>query len=229
MREWARDADGRIVVVMTAVVDTNLLLAFTVTAAVVIAVPGPSAMFIIGRAMSVSRPAALAAGAGNTLGIVFQGVLAALGLGSVISGSPVLYNVVKFGGAIYLVTMGVKTLRNREFPTGQIGALGSDGRRRNLLQGFTVGATNPKIVVFFAAALPQFVDADRGYVLVQMLLLLAVFGAMQLFSDTSWSMAGGSMRRWSATSPRRFERLIGGGGVCIIGVGLALALSNGVA
>jgi threonine/homoserine/homoserine lactone efflux protein len=214
---------------MLAVVDTHLLLTFTMTAAVIIAVPGPSAMFVIGRAMSVARPAALSAAAGNTLGIVFQGLLAALGLGSVISGSPLLYNVVKFGGALYLIFMGVKTLRHREFPTATSELPGAEGRGRNLLQGFTVGVTNPKIIVFFAAALPQFVDPTKGYVLVQMLVLLSIFGAMQLFSDTSWTMAGGSMRRWSATSPRRFERLIGGGGVCIIGVGLALALSNGVA
>lgn len=214
---------------MLAVVDTHLLLTFTLTAAVIIAVPGPSAMFVIGRAMSVTRPAALSAAAGNTLGIVFQGLLAAFGLGSVISGSPVLYNVVKFGGALYLVSMGVKTLMHREFPTATTGAPGAEGRGRNLMQGFTVGATNPKIIVFFAAALPQFVDPAKGYVLVQMLVLLAIFGAMQLFSDTSWTMAGGSMRRWSATSPRRFERLIGGGGICIIGVGVTLALSSGVA
>jgi threonine/homoserine/homoserine lactone efflux protein len=84
-------------------------------------------------------------------------------------------------------------------------------------------------IVFFAAALPQFVDRNRGHVVLQMLALLLIYGSISWFSDTSWGVAGGSIRRWSATSPRRIERLIGGGGLCIIGVGAWLALSHGAA
>ena len=135
--------------------------------------------------------------------------------------------MIKFGGAIYLVAMGAKTLRNRALSAMNGAPAEPRGRRKELRQGFMVGATNPKTIVFFAAALPQFVDRDRGYVVLQMLVLLFVYGIISWFSDTSWGVAGGSIRSWTASSPRRIERLIGSGGLCIIGVGAWLALSHG--
>jgi threonine/homoserine/homoserine lactone efflux protein len=210
----------------TALINTQLLLTFAVTTAIIIVIPGPSVMFIVGRALSVGRPAALAAAAGNTLGSTFQGVLAAFGLGAVIGESKFLYTLIKMGGAFYLVMMGAQTLRNRQFAAGADGSPAAAGRSQMARQGFFVGATNPKMMVFFAAALPQFVDPSRGYVVVQMLVLLAIYSVLSLIGDTSWGFAGGSIRIWAANSPRRIEGLIAIGGLCIIAMGVALALSQ---
>ena len=199
------------------------------TAAVIVVMPGPSVMFIVSRALAVGRPAAIAAAAGNSLGATFQGLLAAFGVGSIIAQSELLYDVIRLGGAIYLVSVGARTLRHRRCSAVAAAGVDGSGRRQALRQGFVVGATNPKTIVFFAAALPQFVDRDRGYVVVQMLLLLAVYGGMSWFSDTSWGVVGGSMRHWSVASPRRIERLVGIGGCCIIAVGGWMALSHGIA
>lgn len=209
-------------------INTQLLLTFAVTVAVIVIVPGPSVMFIVGRALSLGRPAALAAAAGNSLGSVFQGLLAAFGIGTLISESAMLYNGIKFGGAMYLVSMGAKTLRSRQFSAAADGSVGESGRGQVARQGFLVGISNPKTMVFFAAALPQFVDPSRGHVVIQMLVLLTVYGVMSLVGDSSWGFAGGSIRKWSANSPRRIERLIGLGGTCIIAMGIALALSHSV-
>jgi threonine/homoserine/homoserine lactone efflux protein len=214
---------------MSSLLDTRLLLSFCMTAAVIVVMPGPSVMFIVSRALAVGRPAAIAAAAGNSLGQTFQGLLAAFGIGSIIAESDLLYDVIKFGGAIYLMSVGAKTLRNRQFASAESAVAENHGRRTELRHGFMVGATNPKTIVFFAAALPQFVDRDRGFVVGQMLMLLAAYGTISWFSDTSWGVAGGSIRRWSAGSPRRIERLIGIGGCCIIAVGGWMALSHGAA
>lgn len=221
--------DRRIVEPVNSFLDTRLLFSFCMTAAVIVVMPGPSVMFIVSRALAVGRPAAIAAAAGNSLGATFQGLLAAFGVGSIIAESQMLYDVIRFGGAVYLVSVGAKTLRNRRFSAAATTGVDGSGRSRELRQGFMVGATNPKTIVFFAAALPQFVDRDRGHVVVQMLLLLAVYGGMSWCSDTSWGVAGGSMRRWTAASPRRIERLVGIGGCCIIAVGGWMALSHGIA
>ncbi len=209
----------------TTMINTQLLLTFSVTAAVICVVPGPSVLFIVGRALSVGRPAALAAAAGNTLGLTFQGVFAAFGLGAVISESQLAYNALKLGGAAYLVAMGARTLRDRGVTTNsEDGGPAARRKRTEARQGFWVGATNPKTMVFFAAAFPQFVDPTRGHVAIQMLVLLAVFSVLSLVSDSSWGFAGGSLRRLLATSPRRIELFIGAGGVSIIALGLMLAL-----
>lgn len=211
-----------------AMINTQLLMAFAMTTAVIVVIPGPSVMFIVSRALTVGRPGALAAAAGNTLGTTFQGILASFGLGTLIAQSAVLYTVVKMGGALYLVMIGAKTLVHRELSEIDEGADSLAGRRRIARQGFLVGATNPKIIVFFAAVLPQFVDSGRGHVVVQMLVLLAIYFVLSLVSDTSWSFAGGSIRTWAAVSPQRIERLIGAGGMCIICLGVLLALSHSI-
>jgi threonine/homoserine/homoserine lactone efflux protein len=212
--------------VNTAMINTNLLVTFTVASAVLMVIPGPSAMFIVSRALCVGRPAAMAAAVGNTLGNSLQGLLAAFGLGAVIGESDALYNGLKLGGAAYLVAMGATTLRHREFADSTNEPAADRSTRRAARQGFLVGATNPKTIVFFAAALPQFVDPSRGQTIVQMLVLLAVYTVLSIISDTAWGFAGASIRTWAVSAPKRIERLIGAGGLCIIGFGVSLAFSG---
>lgn len=214
---------------MNFALDSNLVMSFCLTAAVIVLLPGPSVMFVVSRALAVGRPGAVAAAAGDSLGQTVQGLLAALGIGALIAESELLYTVIKFGGAIYLVAMGVSTLRHRRRAATDTQSGVSSGRRSELRKGFVVGASNPKTIVFFIAALPQFVDHGRGNVLLQMLVLLLAYGVMGWIADTLWGVAGSSVRNWAATAPHRIERLIGGGGLCIIGVGTWLALSHGVA
>ena len=84
------------------------------------------------------------------------------------------------------------------------------------------------MVVFFTASLPQFVDRSRGHTTIQMLVLLAIYGVFSIICDASYGLAGGSLRRWTATAPRRIERLVGLGGACVIGVGITLAFAQGI-
>jgi threonine/homoserine/homoserine lactone efflux protein len=158
-----------------------------------------------------------------------QGLLAAFGVGAVVAESEVLYNGIRLGGAVYLVTMGVSTLRHRRNAVTDAGGGAGSGRRGELRKGFLVGASNPKTIVFFIAALPQFVDHGRGDVMMQMLVLLVVYGLLGWIADTMWGVAGSSIRTWAATAPQRMERIVGGGGLCIVAVGAWLALSHGIA
>ena len=107
-----------------------------------------------------------------------------------------------------------------------VGALAERSDRRSFAQGFTVGATNPKTVVFLAAILPQFVSRAGGHVPVQILLLGLVFAAIALVSDTMWALAAGGFRAWFARSPRRLELVGGAGGLAIVAVGAGLIVSG---
>jgi threonine/homoserine/homoserine lactone efflux protein len=96
-----------------------------------------------------------------------------------------------------------------------------------LRDGFVVGVSNPKAIVFFAAVLPQFVDASAGHVPLQMLLLGTVFAAIAVVCDSTWAVAAGTARAWIARSPRRLELVGGAGGLVMIGIGASLALTGG--
>ncbi len=99
-------------------------------------------------------------------------------------------------------------------------------RLRIVRDGFLVGVTNPKAIVFFAAVLPQFVDRGAGHVPIQMLLLGAVFIGIAVASDSTWALAAGTARAWLGRSPRRLELIGGAGGLVMIGIGASLAVTG---
>lgn len=85
---------------------------------------------------------------------------------------------------------------------------------------------NPKLIVFFAAVLPQLVDPGRGRVPLQLLTLGLVFVGIALVSDGVWGLLAGSARAWLAGSPRRLAAIGGAGGLVMIGLGLRLAVTG---
>ena len=142
---------------------TSHLLAFTLTAFVIILIPGPSVLFTVSRAIVLGRVAGVATVAGNTVGAFTQVVAVAFGIGPLIERSIALFTVLKLAGACYLVFLGVQAIRHRHSLAESLGSkVEQKTAARIVLDGFTVGVTNPKVIVFFSAILPQFVDRQSG-------------------------------------------------------------------
>ncbi|RPF38204.1 threonine/homoserine/homoserine lactone efflux protein [Streptomyces sp. TLI_185] len=207
---------------------TDRLLAFAALSFLLIVIPGPSVLFVIGRALAQGRRAALTTVVGNTLGAYLLVVAVAFGIGSVVERSVLVFTVLKLAGAVYLVYLGVKAWRERgslraAFAGGEVPA---HSGLRTFWEGFAVGITNPKTIVFFAAVLPQFVDRDSGHVTVQMLLLGLVFNVIALASDSVWGLIASTARGWFARSPRRLSMVGGVGGLTMIGLGVTVAVTG---
>ena len=206
---------------------TAHLLAFTLTAFVLIAIPGPSVLFTVSRAIALGRAAGVATVAGNTVGAFAQVVAVAFGIGPLVERSVAVFTVLKLAGACYLMFLGVQAIRHRR---SLAAALGAEVERKTTVKmmadGFAVGATNPKVIVFFAAMLPQFVDRQAGHVPVQIIALGAIFAGIALLSDSIWALAAGTVRAWLSGSPRRLEALGGTGGLLMIGIGARLAFTG---
>jgi threonine/homoserine/homoserine lactone efflux protein len=206
-------------------VPTANLVAFVLAAMLLVVLPGPSVLFVIGRALAIGRLGALLSVAGNAAGMFVQVVAIALGLGAVLEQSVVLFTVVKFAGAAFLVYLGIQAIRHRN-----IGAVSeTDAPRsplRSLGEGAVVGVTNPKSVVFFIAVLPQFVDPGVGGVPLQMIELGAVFALLAMVFDSVWALSASFARAWLGRSPKRLSRLGATGGVAMIGLGVGLAATG---
>jgi threonine/homoserine/homoserine lactone efflux protein len=207
-------------------VDTRLLTAFVVASALLIVVPGPSVLFVISRGVALGRKAALLTVLGNEAGVMVQVVVVAAGLGAVLERSAVLFDVIRFGGAAYLVYLGVQAVRHRRDLSTVLDATAIRPSRHIFREGFVVGVSNPKVIVFFTAVLPQFVNPDAGPVPVQLFVLGTVFALIALLLDSCWGMAAGTARAWLSGRPHRLERLGGAGGLVIIGLGARLALTG---
>ena len=194
---------------------------------ILIAIPGPSVLFVISRGVVLGRRAALATVAGNCAGVYVQVVAVALGVGVLVERSAAVYTTIKLVGAAYLVWLGVRTFQKRRSLAAALGApVAPKSDRRILRDGFVVGLTNPKAAVFFAAILPQFADSSRGHVPLQMLLLGLVFVAIALVFDGIWGLVAGTARERLAASPRRLEAIGGAGGVVLVGLGVGLAVTG---
>ena len=212
---------------MGAMLSTDRLLAFAAMSFLLIVIPGPSVLFVIGRALAQGRRAALTTVVGNTLGAYVLIVAVALGVGSIVERSVLVFTVLKLAGAAYLVYLGVKAWRERgSLQAAFTGDKAAQGGLRTLWEGFAVGVANPKTIVFFAAVLPQFVDRAQGHVAVQMLLLGLVFNVIAVACDSVWGLAAATGRDWFARSPQRLSVVGGAGGLTMIGLGVTIAVTG---
>lgn len=202
-------------------IPTANLVAFALVALPLILVPGPSVLFVIGRSLSLGRVGGLLSVVGNAIGALVIAIAVAFGVGIVIAQSIVLFTIVKIAGALYLIWLGVQAIRHRRDAAGTATAtVAPRSTVRLLVQGFIVGVSNPKTIVFLIAMLPQFVDYSAGGIPGQMLILGGVFIAIALVSDGAWALLAGTARDWFARSPKRIATLGATGGVVMIGLGV---------
>jgi threonine/homoserine/homoserine lactone efflux protein len=205
------------------------LLTFAAVVTVVIAIPGPSVLFTISRALTVGRRSALLTVVGNEIGLYVQVAAVAFGVGVVVERSAELLTIVKLAGAAYLVYLGVQAIRHRR---SMAAALAEQVRPvtplRAICDGFAVGAANPKTIVFFIVALPEFTSTAAGHLPLpaQMLILGALFPVIALVLDSGWAIVAGTARQWFVRSPRRLARIGGAGGLVMIGLGVSIAATG---
>ncbi|MRG59792.1 LysE family translocator [Agromyces sp. CFH 90414] len=203
------------------------LWAFVVASVVLIVIPGPSVLFVIGRALALGRIGGLLSVLGNALGMIPLLLAVALGVGAIVAQSVVLFTVLKFAGAAYLIYLGIQAIRHRaDAATAVDGDAPRTSHARQLAEGFVVGLTNPKTIAFFVAVLPQFVDFHAGAIPLQLFELGVVFVALALVCDSIWAIAASAARAWFAKSPKRASHLAATGGFMMIGLGGVLALSG---
>ncbi|TDB83849.1 LysE family translocator [Actinomadura sp. KC216] len=210
-------------------VSTDQILAFSAMAFAIIIIPGPSVLFVVGRALAHGRRTALAGVVGGVLAALVLTVAVAFGVGSIVERSAVVFTALKIVGAVYIVYLGVQAIRHRRSLQETVGAdeeRHGGGDLRALVQGFVVGVTNPKTTVFFAAVLPQFVVREQGHVALQMIVFGLLFAVIALLSDSVWGIAAGTARDWFARSPRRLAAIGGTGGLMMIGLGVTVATTG---
>jgi len=206
---------------------TGHLLAFALISFVLIVVPGPNVLFVVSRSLQLGRVAGVATAAGGQLGVYGQVVLVAFGLGTLVEHSVTVFSVIKLAGAAYLMYLGVQAVRHRRSLSEALSVTAErKGPLRIVADGFLVGVTNPKVIIFFAAVLPQFVDRSAGHVPLQMLLLGAIFIGIAVISDGTWAVVAGTARAWLGRSPRRLALIGGVGGLAMIGIGASLAITG---
>ncbi|AWB34309.1 LysE family translocator [Orrella marina] len=201
-----------------------MFVPFLIAAIVLAVTPGPGVTYVIARTIAGGRTEGLASCAGTAVGGMVHVLAAAAGLSIVLAKSAVVFGVLKYLGALYLLYLGVRILLKRN-ETFSIRSQASHGARKAFLEGVLVEGLNVKTALFFVAFLPQFVSmqaplAPQLFVLGSICVLLntmvdliAVFGADRMLRKSAVR----------ATRARLLNRL---SGFTMIGLGAYLALAE---
>ncbi len=203
------------------------LLLFVSAALVLLAIPGPAVLYVTSRSIGQGRAAGFVSALGIGVGTLVHVAAAAVGLSALLMSSAAAFGAVKYLGAAYLIYLGVQKLRTKEsFELSQEAPRAKLSRIFG--QGIIVNILNPKTALFFFAFLPQFVDASRGAVALQILFLGTLFAFMGVTSDSMWALFAGTVAnrlkrnaRWLNT-----QRYVSGGMLISLGVATAFAGSG---
>jgi threonine/homoserine/homoserine lactone efflux protein len=199
------------------------LLIFVSAAALLLAIPGPAVLYIVGRSIGQGRNAGLVSALGIGVGTLIHTLAAAVGLSALLVSSATAFSVVKYLGAAYLVYLGIQRLRSKQSLAASDTTAPQATLARVFSQGIVVNVLNPKTALFFFAFLPQFIDPARGRVATQILSLGVLFACMGTTSDSLWALFSGSGASWLRNNQRwmRNERYVSGGILISLGVATA--------
>ncbi len=170
---------------------TPLFGVFLLAGLILAITPGPAVLYLVARSVDQGRKAGVVSCLGVFTATLVHIAAAALGLSALMASSALLFSVVKYAGAAYLVFLGIQTLR-RPVPEGDVvpvrASLGRVWR-----DGFLVNLLNPKTTLFFFAFLPQFVDPALGNQAGQVVALGLTFALLAFGTDLTWALVAGSV------------------------------------
>lgn len=202
----------------------ELWLAFVVSSAVLLVIPGPTILTVISYSMAHGRRANVPLVAAVALGDSTALVLSLMGLGALLATSAFWFMVVKWVGGLYLLYLGSKLLR-AGISSAELAIPAAPGSRWRLFaHTYLVTALNPKGIVFFVAFLPQFISPGAG-VTQQLWLLAVTFVLMATLNATFYAVFAASARRLLA-SPRAQRRFNVAGGSLLSAAGVWALLAK---
>ncbi len=202
--------------------DTAHLMAFTLAALTLAAIPGPGMLYVLARSLGGGRDVGLRSSFGTALGGCVHVVAAAAGLSALVAASATAFTVLKLVGAAYLIWLGVRTLMSASAPPPPVGA--TDGADAGAFrQGVLTEALNPKTALFFVTFLPQFCQPEHGPIAVQIAVLGLITVAFNTAADIVIAFAAGPLGRRLKDNTRWWRRQRRATGTVLVGLGVYAA------
>lgn len=204
-------------------IDQTTLLTYIAVVLGFVFIPGPATLLTVARATSSGTRVGIATGAGIAAGDVIHTVMAIVGISAIIATSAVLFSIIKYLGAAYLVYLGLRAIFERVNPDlgrGRATITAPNAFRQAIL----AEVLNPKTALFFLAFLPQFVRPENGSVVAQLSMLGAIFVALGLLSTVIFAIGAGRLRTFLRRNPvvLAWQGKVVGSIYCALGIRLAL-------
>jgi threonine/homoserine/homoserine lactone efflux protein len=201
-------------------------LAFLGAAALVVATPGPDSLNTLALGLARGRREGVAYALGVGAGCMTHTLWAVLGISALVAASAPAFNLIKWLGVLYLLWLGVQALRDKGPPRAAGAPMPAASLRGRFMQGWLTNALNPKVMLFFLAFLPQFVDPSAGPVAWQLLWMGGAFTAIASVAYAALAWVAGGLGEGFTARPglaRWLNRCTGG---LFIALALRLALAE---
>jgi len=201
-------------------------IALFLTASVALALsPGPDNIFVLTQSALYGRKAGLLITLGLCTGLFVHTAAVSLGVAAIFQTSVFAFNMLKIVGAMYLLYLGWQAFRAGTTQLNNKGEVTLTGKKL-YSRGIIMNVTNPKVAIFFLAFLPQFTDASRGSITLQLLILggLFIVTALFIFGAIAWSASFlGEWLKGSMKSQIIINRIAG---TILTGLAIRLAVSE---
>jgi homoserine/homoserine lactone efflux protein len=203
-------------------VEWTLWLTLVAAGALISFTPGAGAINTMANALSSGWTRSIWGIVGQQIALLVHLAIVAAGVGVLVASSPLLFNVIRYAGAAYLVYLGVRQWRMPPAAPNEEGAVAHEPASSMLRRGLLVNLTNPKAIVFFLAFTPQFIRPEHPLVRQYLVLAATVVVIDVLVMWFFFAAAAKGLRRLTRDErgQRRIDRLFGS---LFVGVGILLA------
>jgi len=191
------------------------------------ATPGPAVLFIMTNATLHGWRKASYAALGNIVGLFCLGILAVTGLGTILKTSELIFNIIKYAGAAYLIYLGLKLIFQKSLDVDSISnqlISRDNSSKKKFFQAFGVAMSNPKAIVFLTALFPHFVDINKA-LFPQFSVLIATLMIFSFSFLMFYALLAHNAKIW-LTKPGRMNVVNRTSGLVFIGFGFLLATSS---
>jgi threonine/homoserine/homoserine lactone efflux protein len=185
--------------------------------------PGPNMLYLVSRSISQGRRAGFISLGGVAAGFLFYMLCAAFGITAFVFAVPYAYDLLRFGGAAYLLYLAWQAVRPGARSAFAVRDLPIDSPRKLFLMGLITNLANPKIAVMYLSLLPQFIHPGHGSVLSQSVALGTVQIVISVAVNAAIAMMAGSIAGLLASRPRwvLLQRWMMGGVLTALAVKMA--------
>ena len=204
-------------------IDLTTVVAYVAVVLGFVFVPGPATLLTVARATSSGTKVGIATGLGIAAGDLIHTFMAIVGISAIIAASAMLFSIIKYIGAAYLVYLGIRAILERApvNPTASALAISAGTAFR---QAIMAELLNPKTALFFLAFLPQFVVPENGSVTLQLTILGILFVLLGLVSTVVFAVCAARLGNLLRRNPTvlKWQGKAVGGIYCALGARLAL-------
>jgi RhtB (resistance to homoserine/threonine) family protein len=205
-------------------IEARTFCVFLLAALVVVIAPGPDILYVLSRSLSADKRSGLTSAFAIATGDVLHTALVVLGLAALLQASTMAFLVLKYFGALYLIYLGVKTIRDNT--KLDLASFAPSSKWRVFRQGILTNLSNPKAIFFYATFLPQFVNPSHGHAHAQLVVLGITLAFLDVIFLVTLVAAASKVSVWLTRKPQNAHRLRLGTGTLLLGLGVRLAFAE---